>query len=479
MFNSTRSIFPSYSGVGEVRVQWPTPPRASSVNRNLKTLWDIHLNTPHVDANDDAGLGVPLPTNGFDPNGFSEDSRVLEFANRGSTPISSEVRAEISELLQKAYNRILEIETSDTTSSAGEIKARAKDEHPGVFCLYNGSSRVRLLEALSLVRALEEVATDWSTAARFSLDSKEEFVEYIKICPAALEAVVQANSVLRQKALNNTIPVDCLDDCLKLLGISESPRANEAPDPEFEGAALKIKLLKTQKEALERDRLLRGDLSRCFHSVCGQLPSILKSRSCVEIAGATLKGCRENLKRRQIRCLNRLKSIYSEIGSEMREAGIDPDTLPSFQNEIAQVQTLEDATEMISPLRLDSQSCPSTRGYHDKQRSIQTLQSITAQMSPANAGLACEISLLLCVCDAIASARGNGDADTQGLSNRLADALEQIPQQAPDAESKKISKSIDREVRFVREAKQRRAIESLEQAALSADKKAFLSSFLR
>lgn len=479
MFNSNRSIFPAYSGVGEVRVQWPTPPKASSVNRNLKTLWDIHSNNPHVDANDDQGIGVPLPTDGYDPNGFSEDSRVLEFANRGSIRISEEVRTEIGELLQKAFNRILELENSDKNASVGELKSKAREELPGVFCIYNGFSRVQLLKAISLVRALEEVATDWSTNARFSLDAKAEFVEYIKVCPAALEAVIQSNSVLRQRALNSTIPVDKIDDCIRLLGISDDTRANGEEDPEFEGSKLKIKLLKTQKEALDRDRLLRGDLSRCFHSVCGQLPAILRSKDCVEIVGSTLRDCREKLKRRQIRCLDRLEALYGQIGDEMRDAGVDPKMLPSLQNEIMAAQKLRNATEMISPLRFDSASCPSTRGYRDKERSIQTLQSIAQQMTPANAGLACEISLLLCACDAIASARTNGTEDTQQLSNRLADALEQIPEQAPSADSQQISDQIRKEIESVREQKQKRALASLERAAISADKKALISSFLR
>lgn len=479
MFDSTRSIFPAYSGVGEVRVQWPTPPRASSVNRNLKTLWDIHLNTPHVDANDDAGIAVPLPTDGFDPNGFSEDSRVLEFANRASTPISDETRAEICELLQKSFNRILEIEMADTSTSVGELKARARDEMAGVFCLYNGSSRIQLLKAISLVRALEEVATDWSTASQFSLDAKEEFVEYLKVCPPALEAVVQSNAILRQRALNSTIPVDHIDECLKLLGISDDACEVDANDPEFEGSALKIQLLKTHKEALGRDRLLRGDLSRCFHSVCGQLPAILQSRNCVEIAGSTLSDCREKLKRRQVRCLDRLETLYGKIGEEMRAVGVDPSTLPSLQNEVSQVRKLREATEMISPLRLSSEDCPSTRGYHDKERSIRTLQSIVRQMSPENAGLACEISLILCACDAIASAQSSGDASSQQLSNKLADAIEQIPEQAPSADAQRLSKEIAREIQTVRGKKQERALASLEQAAISADKKALISSFLR
>lgn len=479
MFNSTRSIFPAYSGVGEVRVQWPTPPRASSVNRDLKTLWEIHENNPHVDANADAGLAVPLPTDGFNPNGFSEDSRVLEFANRASTPISAEIRSEICELLQQSFNRILEIETADTTTSIGELKVRAREEIPGVFCLYNGSSRIQLLKAISLVRALEEVATDWSTAARFSLDAKEEFVEYVKVCPPALEAIIQSNSVLRQRALNSTIPVDHVDECLKLLGISDDACIVGEDDPEFEGSALKIKILKAHKEALGRDRLLRGDLSRCFHSVCGQLPAILKSRDCVEIAGSTLSDCRENLKRRQIRCLDRLEKLYVKVGEEMLEVGVDPSTLPSLQNEISQIQKLRQATEMISPLRLSTEDCPTTRGYHDKERSIKILQSITQQMSPSNAGLACEISLILCACDAIASAQNIGDATTQQLSNKLADAIEQIPEQAPSADAQRLAKDIAQEIQAVRAEKQQRALASLEQAAISADKKALISSFLR
>ena len=88
-----------------------------------------------------------------------------------------------------------------------------------------------------------------------------------------------------------------------------------------------------------------------------------------------------------------------------------------------------------------------------------------------------EISLILCACDAIASAQNIGDATTQQLSNKLADAIEQIPEQAPSADAQRLAKDIAQEIQVVRAEKQQRALASLEQAAISADKKALISSF--
>tara|TARA_Y100000592_G_scaffold100675_1_gene181947 strand:+ start:1551 stop:2987 length:1437 start_codon:yes stop_codon:yes gene_type:complete len=478
MFDSTRSIFPAYSGIGEVRVQWPQPPRASSVNRNLKTLWNIHQDNPHVDANQGPGFAVPLPTDGYDPNGFSEDSRVLEFANRGSTPITPEIRTAIGELLQKTFSRVYEVEQADVHSSVFELKDAAREENPGVFCLYNGSSRVQLIKAISLVRALEEAATDWSTEARFSLDAKEEFVEYIKVCPPALAAVIQSKSTLQQNALRNTEAIDHVDECLSLLGISVDSRANpEDIGDEFEGSALKLKMLTAQRELMERDRLLRGDLSRCFHSVCGQLAPMLNSKACVEIAGATLSECRDVLKRRQLRCLDKLENLYGLIAQQMQAAGVNPDQASGLQREIVSVRQLRDAVNSLAPLKFDTTNCPQTRGVYDKERSIQTLQGVIQQLQPANAGLACEISLLLCACDAIAASTASND--NRMLASRLADSLEAIPPQDPTAQTKKLDAEMASEKSHIRSVRQQKAFESLEKAPLTADKKSLIARFLR
>ena len=185
----------------------------------------------------------------------------------------------------------------------------------------------------SALCALEEVAADWSTAARFSLDAKEEFVEYVKVCPPALEAIIQSNSVLRQRALNSTIPVDHIDECLKLLGISDDACIVGEDDPEFEGSALKIKILKAHKEALDATACC-VEIFHAASTVYAANSPQSSNREIVWIAGSTLSDCRENLKRRQIRCLDRLEKLYAKVGEEMLEVGVDPSTLPSLQNEI-------------------------------------------------------------------------------------------------------------------------------------------------
>lgn len=472
-FNSSRSIFPAYSGESEVEVRWPTPPNRNSVNRTLNVLWNIHEENPHVVANSGPGIEVPLPDNGFNPNGLSNNSIVNEFVNRASSQLSPETRSQIAALVQENYNQFREHESEIPLF---DLKAEVRDSYPGVFCLYNGTSKTRFQKALSIVKALEKSAESWSKNSPFELDAKEEFVSFLKPSPPAFNALLTPKSALSQRVLQQTTPVDCINDVMLQLGLADENPAIETQDEDFKGLQTQIALLESQERILGRERLLSGDLSRCFHSVCGQIPSILQSKDCSKSSVELLNRCRAILAKRQAADCRKLLKIYAQCKNELRDLGIDPATLPKLTTQEHKIETILEDSHAPKPLSAPLSALPSTRNV-DSRRSAVALNQIANQIPRQNGGLISEVCILLCCCDNL-QAKAEGLNKTEELAHKLADSLEQIPRQEMSLEEKETHINLLKTKSKLREARNARSMQNLSKSTLSEDRKDLLSQFV-
>ena len=478
MLNETRSIFPSYSGLNEVRVQWPTPPRRSAMARNLNDLWNIHISEPHVTHDLGPGAGAPLPDeDGYDPNTLSEDSSQNVLANRGSVRITLETRNEIHTLLQDVFSKQLEMVRASKKESLFDLKKRVRKECPGTFLVYNGSSTPKLLEAFALCRALEKGAVDWVGSQAYSINAKEEFIEYIKPSAEARHVLLVPDQTIIQQIMNNTVSVDNLENTLRVLGLSSENSYLLENDDQFRDFRLNAAQLKLKKNLTDRSRLLDGDLSVCFQSFMGQLPSVVTSADCKAAVLGALYRCIGILKTRQLKDAHSLKQIMETLEKDFEEIGVDPALLPQFQQEKAFLQQVQTAAEETVDFPHDMEPQSAIRNPRDIKASAENLGDVAARISPRNAGVVAEICMILCGKDVL-TAKANGIEATNECSIRLADALEKITQDSPNTRSHHLQQALEKTQANLRREQKRVSLENLNSSVLTDQRKALLSQYI-
>lgn len=428
MFNKTRTIFPAYSSLDDIKVALPKQPSRADVARDLEDLWDIHTSEPHITPLEDPGIIVPLPSNGFDPRTqISDDSPQNILANRGSSEISADIYNQLLNKTQDLYSKHFDAQKHLTQSSVGEIKSEIQEAAPGAFLIYNGSNKENLVKAFALILSFEELSDWFVSEATFENSAKENLVAFFKVSPSVREAMLLPDYMIRQNLLSNVQTFDCLESVLNLYRLSDDLEAHTSDD-----------IFCDYREAIVLSDIELGlEINNCiscgivYQAVTNCLNQVLQNTSSKEIKNV-FKICVDLLFNASNLQTSRLLMSYSKIIKKLKEDlknyGIDPHTL----NKLTQKESMLSQTS--SPLQKPiSSDLLSNVRYPSELTNISTFLSKSARMlekylsdnslSPeTKLALVSEIYTLLCFKDCC-SAMMLGENKISECAKNLYDAL--------------------------------------------------------
>lgn len=213
------ALFPAYTSLDEISVTLPKGMSAKSLARNTHDLRAEYLQNPHIIVDQDPGIRVPLPDNGFDPRSLSETSPTSILFNRGSGDISEKERLEIKDRVQQKLIEELRDNESFSTMSPASIRDELYKTNPGSLLIYNGGNVDKLRAADALVSAVLSEASSWVSEGHDAVPKKKSFLAYLKPCAPIRDASVLGDNILRQRVRTQTQKVDTLDQALLLLGL--------------------------------------------------------------------------------------------------------------------------------------------------------------------------------------------------------------------------------------------------------------------
>jgi len=373
MYNATRTLFPAYAGLGDIKVSLPTPPSRRSINRDIETLWDIHVDAPHVEAITDPGLISPLPDNGFNPEtDLSEISPQNILVNRGATGISRATHSEFVEKLNSLYHRCLEINQQFNDSTVGEVKELMVHECSGSLLIYNGTDRVKLIKALSLVQALEKLSEAYVNDATFPETSKAQLLAFIGVSQGARDALLLPNNMIRQRILGNTSSIDLLDNTLSLLGLSEiRSNPDETINDQFKDYREALRLADLDADiALNKD-IHAGFSLKAIQNCKHQVLQHIKSPELKSTLNQTLFHCADIALKEKKRAASSKMRILVGMKSELTKMGIDPQLLTKLNIQEQKLTRVLNETPPQIPDSTESDSVE--RSPHEIQKALSVL----------------------------------------------------------------------------------------------------------
>ncbi|MHA2135656.1 MAG: hypothetical protein ACXAEN_17070 [Candidatus Thorarchaeota archaeon] len=492
MYNSTRSIFPAYSGIGEIKVSLPAPPSRSSIARDVEDLWNIRNSEPHIEVLEDPGVISPLPDNGFNPEtDLTETSDANILANRGSKYLSSQKKAELLETLEDLYTQNLVSNLALTASGAGRIKAKMNEECPGSLLVYNGSDCDSLIKAYTLIRSLEQLIDKVVDDATFVETAKSEMIEFVKPCAAVRDALLLPNHMIRQKLFGSTESRDKLNRALSLFKLHEDDLQDiriNGSDSEYADYEEAIVLAELDLENAANKEICQGIVARAVDNATAQVVSNIGSIELRNAIASTLNEAKLLAHNECVKGNKGLRAMLGKLRNDLQQIGVNPDYLDALRRKEAQ------AERSARLLRKDvPQIQPNIRGSrraHDELKRLpnqlaqvcQQLQHMSAQRLSPDARLAtnAELYTLLCAKDATM-----GLARSQNVlkecARRLHEALLAEVKQSPKL--RKLQNAVVSAKSDLKSAQVSKTMEQLEQAqsenAISDKKLQTLRTLLR
>lgn len=437
MFNATRTLFPAYSNLEDVKVSLPSPPSRAAVARDVGDLWKQHTSEPHITPLEDPGVAVPLPDNGFDPRrDLSETSPENILANRGSGSLNAETFETLSETLRTLYAKCLESNQHLLHDSVGEIKSHMDQMHPGALFVYNGTNKDLLIKALSLIESLGELSDTFVAGATFAEEAKSDLITFLKISPAVREAMFLPDPMLRQRLFGNTTTFNHVADALNAFGLNEvggTKGAYVRSDDEFsdhrEALALASAELRLAANLDMCDGLAGRALNHCVQQV---LPVIGSSE-----LRAQLRDCIVSVQqiaaKSALKCAAEVGRIVQQVKSDMQHIGVDPATFRKLQLKERKISESEKRARAVTGISTSTTSHMSPRTFNELAKASkelagiqQQLEGFVAKASTLSAehklALYCELYCVMCMqdcCGALAS----GVTDLTQCARRLYDAV--------------------------------------------------------
>ena len=425
MFNQN-SIFPSYSNLSEIRVNLPQPPSRSKIARGVEDLWNIHMSEPHVVINEDPGVIVPLPDEGYNMEGLSETSDVNVLVNRGGSKLTEKEIIDLSSKLSDIYSSKLKSNESLVNEKTSDVKSEMLNECPGSLLIYNGADKESLVEALSIVQSLEQLASSEIKSAVFPMEVKHMLVSFVNLTEPTRFAILEPNDSIRQKVLNGTIYIDELRLVKQAFGLSdrENPKVNSSNEKladhlnAIELAELELKLRKSQE-------ISQGI---CYTSMLHVLRQIDRhfSSDIYKIVTKPVVDCLKLSCQQTRKYAKRVQSQLLEICAELQNIGVDTRTIKNIHE-----------TQKSLELLVNMKDSPVPIASKKSHRVVQPMSSVVSFCNQAIGHLSnqlqnsnivdqvkilCEIYTLSCIKDCAISYQ-RGMRSHQKLSQNLLKAM--------------------------------------------------------
>ena len=425
MFNQN-SIFPSYGNLSEIRVSLPQPPSRSKIARGVEDLWNIHTSEPHIVINEDPGVIVPLPDEGYDMRGLSETSNVNELVNRAGASLSEKEIIDLSSKLLDIYQSKFEINQSLLSERTSEIKQEMLNSNPGSLLIYNGTDKESLIKALSIVQGLEQLSSQELKSAVFPLETKQMLVSFVNLSQPTRFAMLEPNDSIRQKILNGTSVIDELQLVLQAFGLSEreNPKvqiSNEQLSDHMnaiELAELELKLRKAQEIAQ----------GVCYQSMLHVLRQVDQSFSpdIYKIVTKPVADCLKLACQQTRQYAKKVQSKLLEICSELQKLGVDTRTIKNISETQKNLELLIRMKDSPIPQAVQKQHRvmhPMSSVIQWCDQAVSHIQARVPQSSTMEqVKLLCEIYTILCIRDCAISYKSRMDSH-QKLSQNLLKAM--------------------------------------------------------
>lgn len=432
MFNKTRTLFPAYSNLSDVKVALPKPPSRAEVARDLDDLWNIHESEPHITPLEDPGIQVPLPDEGFDPRfDLSEDSPQNILANRGSSgELSTEVYNHLLEQTHSLFKELYNDQKHLLQDSVGSIKSQIESLAPGAFLIYNGTHKESLVKALALILCFEKLSDDYVSNADFEELAKQHLISFFKISPSVREAMLLPDFQIRQYLLGNTQIFNNLTETFNLYGISDAMNASSKVD-EFADYREALVLSDIELSLAISQEICSGIV---YQALTNCLNQVLQNVRSSELK-AVFKSCIDhvlNLAQKQLsKNINDYSQLIQKIKQDIAKLGVDPQTLRKLSQK-----------EAFTTSRLQmSTITPSGLGFYTQNRHPTELSQVSNFLTmscrqlekylnneklgaEAKLALICEIYTLLCFKDCCSALMASENKINVCASN-LFDALKE------------------------------------------------------
>lgn len=434
MFNKNRGLFPSYSGAEDVNVQLPSAPSRASVSRDISDLWETHTQNPHVVANDTAGISVPYPDDGFDPQSLSETSHENTLVNRAKKPSSNTFHREFLQKLNATFLDMALSQMSLSNMSILELKAFIERDCPGALLVYNGSNQNSLLKAYALIKSFESTIESLVSNSKSPIDTKENILDIIGDCEPIREALLIPDSTIRQRLLGSTKSVDHLDDVLETFNlkpeddvIEDFTKLVDTKD-EFIDYKREIARASLELDILIQSEIALGRVDSIAKNVLRNIQPELKSIDIYRTFELCIHHCKSLALSKLQSSSQKLLSMIEASIEELEEFGISSAQLSTIKHKM---QTLEKYQELtISNSHIVNAQKKPIRAVDALQKAIHTLQNAQSQIQavlhqipqPRKAFVLIELYIILCLLDCCNSIL-NGDNQIHACSANLYKAI--------------------------------------------------------
>lgn len=473
MYNSTRSIFPAYTGLSDIRVSLPAPPSRSSIARDVEDLWDIRNSEPHINILTDNGVESPLPDDGFNPEtNLSEDSDANILVNRGGQYLSPSKRDELLNTLDDIYTDMLVSNMSMSSSDVGQIKEMMKREAIGSLLVYNGSDKDCLIKAYSLIRSLELLIENVVADSTFPETAKSELIDFVKPCQSVRDAILLPNHMIQQRLFGSTESRDNLKRALHLFqlddNIQEHLRMNSSDD-EYSDYQEAILLSELELVNAINDDIRAGLCAQAMDNALRQVVDTVGSPELRQALSATI-GCTRTIANNEcIKGAKGLRALLGKLKEDLSTIGVNPEYLAKLS---AKERKADRLAEMPKQSRPSLSSNPTRgRGHNELMRTAQNiesaqrnLQTYALQQTQQDARLACMVELytLMCMRDCCL-ALASGENRLEECASRLYEAI-LAEANEPWTKFSRLKSSVNKAKSDLKRAQKSRTLETLQRA---------------
>ncbi len=410
MYNATRSIFPAYTGLDDIRVALPAPPTRSSVARGVEDLWTIHSEEPHINVLTDPGVASPLPDEGFNPQtDLTETSPANILANRGSRHLSDEKAEQLTERLDDLYTQCLTTNLQMSGMSVGELKEYMNDNAPGALLVYNGADKDSLIKAYTLIQALEKLVDLCDKEATFPMIAKGELVGFVSCCESVREAMLLPNHMIRQKLFGSTEARDELEQALDAYDLGDEADTRKNPqDAEFADYHQAISLNELELENAVNDAIEQGIAQQAIDNALNQVSSHIPSPEVKKALHSTIDHVKSIANRKSQKGGKSLQDLLGDMRKDLKSLGVDPQFVSRLQQKEAEANRLSKKKRHFVSVDVDAadrakRSPQSVQATADILKQMQNgmMQYLEqAQLSPiANLATRIELYTIMCMHD--------------------------------------------------------------------------------
>lgn len=384
MFNKNRGLFPSYSGAEDVDVQLPSAPSRVSVSRDVTDLWETHNQNPHVVANDSAGINVPYPDDGFDPQSLSEVSPENTLVNRARKPISSAFQNEFFKNLSSAFANLSLSQIALSNMSILELKSFIDRECPGALLVYNGSNQNSLLKAYNLIKSFEFVIEKLVSESNSPIDTKEQVLDIIGDCEPIREALLIPDATIRQTLLGSTKNRDHLEDILTTFNLKTQDTSNQEdifeldPKDEFVDYKREITRASLELDILVQSEIVNGRIAAIVKNVLNNIRPELNSIDIYKSLVLCIQYCQSLALSKLQTSTQKLLSIIEASIEELEGFGISDIQLSMINQKMDKLYKLQNLKIPTSHI-VNAQTTP-IRSTNALQNAVRTLQAAQVQI---------------------------------------------------------------------------------------------------